>query len=179
MGLDSVELMMGFEERFDIDIPDADAMQIATVGDMHRYLCRRLLHVRRRTCETQRTFYQVRRALMRISEVPRWYVRPDTRLDLALPATPIRRRHALRRLRHETSVQMTWDPAEHVTVGSLVRLSVAQAEERRRYSLSIPSGGWTEGDIWDEMKKVIVRELDVAESKVCYDARFVQDLGMD
>jgi acyl carrier protein len=36
--LDVVELVMGFEEEFDITIPDEDAEKIATVGDAVSYI---------------------------------------------------------------------------------------------------------------------------------------------
>ena len=36
--LDVVELVMGFEEEFDITIPDEDAEKIATVGDAVTYI---------------------------------------------------------------------------------------------------------------------------------------------
>ncbi len=36
--LDVVELVMALEEKFDIEIPDADAEAIATVGDALRYI---------------------------------------------------------------------------------------------------------------------------------------------
>ena len=36
--LDTVELVMAFEEEFGIDIPDEDAEQMRTVGDAIRYL---------------------------------------------------------------------------------------------------------------------------------------------
>ncbi len=36
--LDTVELVMAFEEEFGIEIPDEDAEQIQTVGDAIRYL---------------------------------------------------------------------------------------------------------------------------------------------
>ena len=36
--LDIVELIMAFEEEFDIEIPDEDAEKIKTVGDAIRYL---------------------------------------------------------------------------------------------------------------------------------------------
>jgi acyl carrier protein len=36
--LDVVELVMGFEEEFDIDIPDEDAEKIATVSDAVKYI---------------------------------------------------------------------------------------------------------------------------------------------
>jgi len=36
--LDTVELVMAFEEEFGIEIPDEDAEQLQTVGDAIRYL---------------------------------------------------------------------------------------------------------------------------------------------
>jgi len=36
--LDVVELVMALEEKFDIEIPDADAEKIATVGDAIQYV---------------------------------------------------------------------------------------------------------------------------------------------
>jgi len=36
--LDTVELVMAFEEAFDIEIPDEDAEKISTVGDAIEYV---------------------------------------------------------------------------------------------------------------------------------------------
>lgn len=36
--LDIVELVMALEEEFDVEIPDADAEKIATVGDVVEYI---------------------------------------------------------------------------------------------------------------------------------------------
>jgi acyl carrier protein len=36
--LDTVELVMAFEEEFDIEIPDEDAEEITTVADAVRYI---------------------------------------------------------------------------------------------------------------------------------------------
>jgi len=36
--LDIVELIMAFEEEFDIEIPDEDAEKMKTVGDVVKYL---------------------------------------------------------------------------------------------------------------------------------------------
>jgi len=36
--LDTVELVMAFEEEFELDIPDEDAEKMRTVGDAVRYL---------------------------------------------------------------------------------------------------------------------------------------------
>lgn len=40
--LDRVELVMGFEEEFDIEIDDADAEKLTTVGEAIEYLRKRV-----------------------------------------------------------------------------------------------------------------------------------------
>ena len=40
--LDTVELVMAFEEKFDIEIPDEDAEKMRTVGDAISYLNEKL-----------------------------------------------------------------------------------------------------------------------------------------
>jgi acyl carrier protein len=40
--LDTVELVMAFEEKFDIEIPDEDAEKMRTVGDAISYLKEKL-----------------------------------------------------------------------------------------------------------------------------------------
>ncbi len=40
--LDTVELVMAFEEEFDLEIPDEDAEKLQTVGDAIDYLNKRL-----------------------------------------------------------------------------------------------------------------------------------------
>ncbi len=39
--LDTVELVMGFEEEFNFEIPDEDAERMQTVGDVLKYLQKR------------------------------------------------------------------------------------------------------------------------------------------
>lgn len=41
MGLDTVELLLAIEEEFGITIPDADAAQLRSVGDLHQLILRR------------------------------------------------------------------------------------------------------------------------------------------
>ena len=40
--LDVVELVMAFEESFDLQVPDADVEQMRTLGDIERYLEKRV-----------------------------------------------------------------------------------------------------------------------------------------
>lgn len=41
MGLDSVELLMRVEDEFDIEVPDAEAAEIFTVGDLYHCILRK------------------------------------------------------------------------------------------------------------------------------------------
>lgn len=44
MGLDTVELVMAIEEEFSIEIANADAPGLATVGEIHAYILQTLRH---------------------------------------------------------------------------------------------------------------------------------------
>jgi len=42
MGLDTVELVMEFEDAFALTIPDEDASEMQTIGDVTAWLCEQL-----------------------------------------------------------------------------------------------------------------------------------------
>ena len=44
MGLETVELLMQVEVAFGLELPDAGAAQISTIGDLHSHLVQRLGH---------------------------------------------------------------------------------------------------------------------------------------
>ncbi len=60
MGLDGVELVMTWEERFGIAIPDEATKRMRTPRMAMEYIHGTLAHPRTATCLTQRTFYRVR-----------------------------------------------------------------------------------------------------------------------
>ncbi len=80
MGLDGVELVMAFEEAFGISISDADAAAAVTPGMVVDLVCRHLERTDARTCQTQRAFYLLRRALMSLTQKPRSAIAPTTPL---------------------------------------------------------------------------------------------------
>jgi acyl carrier protein len=87
MGLDVVELVMDVEETFQIQVPDVDAAQIHTVGDLYHFILLRLPGEGRgpRRCATAVAFYRLRRALVADLGVDRRSVRPGSDLDDLLP----------------------------------------------------------------------------------------------
>ena len=96
MGLDTVELVMDLEERFDTAIPDDAAEQIQTVGELHAFLMRRIRNQASDICPSATLFYPIRRLLVDEFSVERKQVRPSTRLETLIEAE--HRRQFWRRL---------------------------------------------------------------------------------
>jgi hypothetical protein len=63
MGLDSVELVMGFEEAFGIVIPDAITSEMITLRDTIDYVASLPAITPVARCLSQQTFYRLRRGL--------------------------------------------------------------------------------------------------------------------
>jgi len=66
MGLDGVEFIMAVEEAFQIAIPDADAQQMFTPGDVVTYVYARVGSEGGHGCAEQRAFYRLRHASMKV-----------------------------------------------------------------------------------------------------------------
>jgi acyl carrier protein len=86
MGLDIVEFVMEIEEEFDIRLPDDEAEQIKTLGNLHSFI-----HTQRGTrtdmgyCASSRAFYRLRRELMRAFGVERHRVTTVTPMGALMP----------------------------------------------------------------------------------------------
>lgn len=118
MGLDAVEIVMEMEEEFDLTIPDSEAQEIETVGDLYRYVLGRLgldddppatpvtLAVPGEPCPNLVVFHRLRRSLMHACGIARGAVKPSA--DLA-DLLPIRRREEnWRRLEQSLGVRLPW-----------------------------------------------------------------------
>lgn len=79
MGLDSVELIMRFEEAFGVAIPDATAERMITPRDTVDYFAEQLAAAPDEVCASQKTFYQLRRGL-RSAVGPEPVLRPGTEI---------------------------------------------------------------------------------------------------
>lgn len=85
MGLDTVELVMAFEEAFEIDIPNEAAERMVTVRDVIDYVYSRVEHADTKLCLSQRAFYRLRRSVQETLGVDRSRVRPSTSWESLLP----------------------------------------------------------------------------------------------
>jgi acyl carrier protein len=64
MGLDTVELVMAVEDEFGLEIPDAAAEMMMTVGDMHAFLVAELKRLGREG-DPAKVFEQMRAIIVR------------------------------------------------------------------------------------------------------------------
>jgi hypothetical protein len=81
MGLESVELVMAFEEHFGIEIPDEEAEKLLTPGLVIDLVCAKLKTIDGDTCQSQRAFYILRRAVIKILGKKRKELTPKTYLQ--------------------------------------------------------------------------------------------------
>lgn len=82
MGLDSVELLIAFEDEFGISIDDADAARLTTPQEAADYVAYRLgaANGRPKRCLSQTGFHRLRAILVRQFGAKRGDVRPDSRI---------------------------------------------------------------------------------------------------
>jgi len=77
MGLDGVELVMEFEEEFGIELKDEEAVEIVTPRMVVDLICSKLKNIDEHTCQTQRTFYILRKAFVKMFDLDRKSITPD------------------------------------------------------------------------------------------------------
>jgi acyl carrier protein len=79
MGLDTVEIVMAVEEAFEVEIPDAAAAQIFTVGELHAFLVAELAHRGRLDVDPASAYEMLRDIICRQLGVEPAAVVPDAR----------------------------------------------------------------------------------------------------
>jgi len=77
MGLDGVELVMEFEEEFGIEIKDEEAVNCVTPRMVIDLICSKLKNLDKHICQTQRTFYILRKVFIKIFGLERKSTKPD------------------------------------------------------------------------------------------------------
>ena len=130
MGLDTVETVMEIEEEFDLAIPDNDAQEIETIGDLYRYVLGRLginyepgatpltPAVPGEPCPNVVVFHRLRRSLMDVCGITRRAVKPSTELTDLLPIS--RREDDWLRLEQSLGVRLPLLPPAVVHERALV-----------------------------------------------------------
>jgi acyl carrier protein len=181
MGLDTVELVMEVEDEFGLSIPDADAEQIQTVGQLYAYVCHRLRPRAETVCPSARAFYRFRRALLARQPLPRRCVRPSSRISRLLPQECRDRWPAVAdevglaaaySFNHKAPVRF---PAVFTTVRDLVRQMTFPAAPWDRVVLH----GDFEERVWERVRAIVAEHAGVKREEVRPETHIIYDLGMD
>lgn len=85
MGLDSVELLVAVEKTFDIEIPDFEAEQISTVGDLYESVWDKLQGKKSNKCKSAFLFYKFRRLLQDRYGISKKDFKLDSNINSIIP----------------------------------------------------------------------------------------------
>jgi acyl carrier protein len=176
MGLDLVELVLAFEEAFDVSINAPTWQGVRTPRQLIAHLSA-VLPLAAPACPSQQAFYAVRRGIVRTWRIPRARVRPSTPWTALLPRSNARQRWASL----GASVSAGYWPqrwivggprADHATVGALATfLASTQPARVKRSPVT-----WTAQEIETVVRAVMYEELGLKD--VALEADFVTDLGI-
>jgi hypothetical protein len=89
---DMVAVVMEIEGKFGVTLPDEEAEQIRTMGQLYDFVHARVAHWQAEVCVTSAAFYRLRRALGEVCAAPRGRVRTRARLEDLVPLAG-RQRH--------------------------------------------------------------------------------------
>ncbi len=88
MGLDSVELLMSFEDKFGIQVPDNEAEKISTVEQMVDLIFEKIKIKPNDKCLSQIIFYRIRRAFEEFGNL-KSVITPETKMSDLLNTSDI------------------------------------------------------------------------------------------
>lgn len=93
MGLDTVELLVEVEKKFDITIPDTEAENIYTVADFANSVFTKICTKPNEKCLTQILFYKIRTGIEQLNNVNK-NIKPDSIILDLLPNIDIKKEWA-------------------------------------------------------------------------------------
>lgn len=177
MGLDIVELVMAWEETFDISIPDADAERLSTTRDVSGFVFEivRSDAPEDTGCLAMRAFYRLRSAFV-AAGVPRNRVHPDAKVSALLPGR--NRRVLVNKIRQDARLP----PVGRMPFGldftlGRVRDIVLDVVVGRHASLRLPGHGWSLTQVREVVRAVM--NVQLALRRFSDDAEFGKDLKLD
>lgn len=179
MGLDSVELVLGFEEFFGITISDDEAYRLETPRMVMDLVFEKVGAVRNDespSCLCQPTFQQVRDRLLESTAAKRQAIRPSTKLLTLFPRK--NRRHDWHSFRLAIGApalpNLNFGRGHFfhpITVRDVVTHLLHHHFTQRERST------WTRNAIREGVRFVIWRELGIRH--FADDDHFIRDLGID
>src|SRR5882724_5513737 len=157
MGLDSVEIVMGWEESFGISISDDEAVTLRTPNLAIDLIANKLgaQDAPLRPCLTARAFHRLRHSIMSAASVTRDRIRPDALLKTLISTD---RRHTWEVVRSGCGIASLPSPGWLFlprTVGDLTHWAVVHATKE----LKRPGESWTRSEIRDVVRAVVADVL--------------------
>lgn len=187
MGLESVEIVMGCEEAFGVEITDTEGERILTPGDLIRLMNEKVGPAGEGPCMTQRAFNHLRAALATAFGVERSWVETGTPVEHLLPRGP---RWAVLRELQWRSGRPEWPalcregpfgpvavvPDSVRTVADLTRWLVLHGPIPERRAGADDVRRWTRSEVRTTVRRVVARELGLDDFED--EDELVRDLGM-
>jgi hypothetical protein len=176
MGLDLAEFTFAIEDAFGLYVPDADAVQILTPGQLVEYLQVRTPVGARPPCLDQRAFYLIRRAGMQVLGRPREAFNPSAPWRSLLHPS----HHARQwKLLGDTAGLKPWPRLKPLltfcpttqTVGETATMLATSATA----SLLRPTEGWDRPAIERVVRRLMAEQLGVL--RFAWADHFVKDFG--
>jgi len=173
MGLDLVEIVMGWEESLGISIADTEAMTLRTPRQSIDLIATKLgaQDGSHGACLTLRAFHRLRHSIAKAAGVPRASVRPEARLR-ELVST--RRRRTWEAVRSASGISslpgLGWLTPR--TVGDLTRWAVTHAAKE----LKRPGEPWTRSEIRTVVRAVVTDVTGIEDFEDNDD--FIQEIGV-
>lgn len=180
MGLDTVELVMEFEDEFGISIPDADAEKIITVGDSVEFIISELHKKPDRppidTCSSARIFRRLRAGLQATFDVPRGAVRPSVAIGDVIPSGRARARWSQFAREHDLP-KPPWSifgekrfPKAGTTISDLVR-------RVRHASFYTARGDVDRVKVLQKVREIVSEQLGIEFDEIQPHKRYIDDLN--
>ena len=176
MGLDSVEIVIAWEQAFGISITDAEAGALRTPRMAVDLICRKLnVGAGETFCLSQRVFYRLRRAFVKVLSCPRASISPQTRLSNLVPV--LGRQQVWSALSSEACLPF---PATRIGVGFCSPTVGDFVQRLTEYSgrfMIAASCGWSRQQVRELVRLAVADTLGIKEFSD--DADFVYDLRID
>jgi len=155
MGLDGVEIVMGWEAAFGIEIPDSVAVSLRTASDAIDYIYTQVSTANQSSCVSRRAFVAVRQALLSELSLTRQAIHPSSRVRTLLPdADP---RDAWRRIGMRANLPY-WPSLPILGPGPTIREVTQELVSRIPGRFAPINGAWSCSEVREVVRAIIVEE---------------------
>jgi acyl carrier protein len=172
MGLDIVELVLEFEDEFDIAIPDVMACEMSDIGRTVTSIVKLLAEKKTPlvTCSTAHAFYRLRQNLISRFDTLRAMVRLDVPIGMLVPPSEEGQWKQIAKFSGLGSSPASRKfPDPQLTLREVI-------ERRAKGRWQRTDGSIDESDVFHRVREIVSEQLNVPIDKLFADTRYIQDL---